>query len=84
VNSTEKVHAAIDRAEAVADDQTAAFEVQAAAGMMSLARGHIARLLPEEPAELDALLSRGAEWLLSLRSDDAPEMRLLMPAPHDG
>jgi hypothetical protein len=36
----------------------------------------LGRYLPENPGDLDDMLERGAEWLLSLRSDDAEQLQL--------
>jgi hypothetical protein len=35
--------------------------------------GQAAATLPDDPAQLDELLQAGADWLLSLRSDEQPE-----------
>lgn len=73
MNSPEKVRALLDqlddpeRVAGLQDDPQAA----AALGFVLLARGQLAQLIPSDPEQLDALLLRGAEWALLMRSDDA-------------
>ena len=67
--STQKVQAAIDAVEQLADNSDAAPAVRMAASVLTLARGQLDRLIPEDPVELDELLTKGSEWLLQLRSD---------------
>lgn len=81
MNSIEKVRQAIDRVEEFADDQSAGMTVQAAAGLLTLGRGHLEALLPTDPEELDGILEQGAAWLLSLKSDEPAELEAGAPDP---
>jgi hypothetical protein len=69
MTSVEKVRHALDRAEAVAGKEGADVTLQIAAAGLSMFRGTIEKMIPEDPVELDDLLERGANWMLELRSD---------------
>jgi hypothetical protein len=78
MTSTEKVVAALahlDGLDAVDLDPQASALVLA----LTMLRPQVIRMLPEDPAELDALLLKGAAWALALRSDDTPEAYRLEP-----
>jgi hypothetical protein len=57
-----------------ADPEPAELALRTGIGVMA---PMLVRYLPENPGDLDDLLERGAEWLLSLRSDDAPALAVV-------
>jgi hypothetical protein len=82
--STEKARDALDKAEAVADREDAPPRARMAASILTLGRGHLEALIPENPDELDDILVKGAGWLLSLRSDGASLLGLIDEGPPAG
>lgn len=82
LDSREKVQQQLDRLDTY--DITELDPAGAAAlGIALMMRDQLAALLPADPAELDALLARGAVWALSMRSDNARPMGLLPPVHGD-
>jgi hypothetical protein len=79
VPSTVKVRQAIDQLVAQlpqAQQQAAGMTAIALAAIGPFLPGLIAQavdVLPDDPAKLDELLQHGADYLLSLRSDEQPE-----------
>jgi hypothetical protein len=73
--STDKVRGEIARAQQldVGDDPS----LGAMTGMLAMFEPQLLALLPDDPEQLDALLLRGAEWALSLRSDTAERFAVL-------
>jgi hypothetical protein len=70
VTSIEKLHAMTLAASA----KTPESEDQARAlSLFQMVAPFVAGMMPDDPAELDALLLNGARWALALRSDGAPE-----------
>lgn len=69
MTTREKVRAAIDHAESVADDLTQSTMVRLAATTLGAFRGQLEEWLPDDDAELDKLLDQGAKWMWSLRGD---------------
>lgn len=72
MTSPEKVNAALDRAESIADDPEATQQQRIMSGFLALARPQLEAMLPGDPAELDQLLEQGAEWFRGLCSDPEP------------
>lgn len=69
MNSVEKVRAALDRVEEIAGDESMPAQVRGGALMAMVMRPKIEPMIPEDPAHLDAILERLAEWALGQRSD---------------
>lgn len=72
MNSVEKVRAYVAGAGASSDEQNARTRLMLRAiGPMALQQ------LPDDPAELDVWLCRGALFCLGMRSDDAPTLETI-------
>jgi hypothetical protein len=69
MNSVQKCQEALARAESVADDQEQPQNVRIMANFVGVARPRLEALIPSDPEQLDEFLQRGADWMLSLRSD---------------
>jgi hypothetical protein len=78
MTSTEKVIAALAHLDGL---DAAELDPQASALVLALTmlRPQVIRMLPEDPAELDALLLKGSAWALALRSDDTLDPYILEP-----
>jgi hypothetical protein len=76
MTSIEKVRAVAARIDELEPDNA---QATAAVLAMTALRPQALALLPDDPAELDELLVKGALWALSLRSDDAAPLEVAVP-----
>ena len=71
MNSVEKVRALLQELRTAApEDEEDAGKLAMLQAIAPVAVGY----LPDTPDELDTMLAKGAQWALSLRSDDAPPL----------